>query len=55
MLPSVLQVLGLVLLAVGAGLIFGIGVAVIVAGAEVLLLGLALERLRQPTDNGEAA
>jgi hypothetical protein len=43
------------LLAVGAGLIFGVGVAITVAGAEVLLLGIALERLRPHADSDEAA
>lgn len=38
------QGIGALLVAVGVGLIFGIGAAMIVAGAAVLLFGIARER-----------
>jgi hypothetical protein len=43
MLANVLQITGLAAVAVGAGLIF-MPVGIIVAGAGLLLFGLALER-----------
>jgi hypothetical protein len=43
MLANVLQISGLAAVAVGAGLIF-VPVGIIVAGAGLVLFGLALER-----------
>lgn len=42
-LPNVFQVGGAVAIAVGAWLLFSVGVAVLVAGFEAVVYGLALE------------
>ena len=44
MIARILQVLGLIVVAVGVGLSFGVGAGLIIGGMSAVVLGVALER-----------